>query len=194
MNGFLFWNDVLQRISNATDGAPAVIAGGCIRDYMLGLPPKDIDVFVEGEVNHLMGNNPEGFELDRLMPAREEYRGNLNNILFIQDYKYRDTAINIINIDAMVYGVLDNFDSNINKGMYDGMNLEISADMGKDLENREVTIVRQGHNSMQRAQRLVQKVHAAGERDWRITLAETEWNRQFEINEVALRNMFAVPI
>jgi hypothetical protein len=41
-NGPALWETLLE----ATDESETLIAGGCIRDYLLGLEPKDIDIFV----------------------------------------------------------------------------------------------------------------------------------------------------
>lgn len=41
------WQDVRDQIENET-GCPVVIAGGCLRDLVLGLEPKDIDLFIVG--------------------------------------------------------------------------------------------------------------------------------------------------
>lgn len=49
-NGPGLWNKLASRFSEyLPDGYKPVVAGGAVRDFLLGLPPKDIDVFI---VNH----------------------------------------------------------------------------------------------------------------------------------------------
>lgn len=48
-NGPEIWNLILTSVREIY-GQDAVIAGGCIRDYLLGFPPKDIDVFVNQKI------------------------------------------------------------------------------------------------------------------------------------------------
>lgn len=52
-NGPALWETLLE----ALDVTDATVAGGCIRDYLLGVEPKDIDIFVP------VGNRQEFEEL-----------------------------------------------------------------------------------------------------------------------------------
>lgn len=45
LNGPALWSDLLAKVS-AKIGTPAVIAGGAVRDFLLGQDAKDIDIFV----------------------------------------------------------------------------------------------------------------------------------------------------
>jgi len=88
MNGPEFWNEIYERIPNG------LIAGGCVRDHLLGLPPKDIDVFIHPQ--WLAG-------IDQAPPAdfvfvgnggREDYEG--RDIRSIRDYTYRGQPVQLI--------------------------------------------------------------------------------------------------
>lgn len=45
-NGPALWDDILRAVGLCWE---PIIAGGCIRDYSLGIAPKDIDVVVGGD-------------------------------------------------------------------------------------------------------------------------------------------------
>lgn len=51
MNGPDLWNDILAEVHETFPGA--VIAGGAVRDFLLGQEPRDIDVFVNATRDEL---------------------------------------------------------------------------------------------------------------------------------------------
>ena len=57
LNGPALWADILNPVSSIF-GPNAVIAGGAVRDYLLGYEPKDIDVFVDSTREHLAAAKP----------------------------------------------------------------------------------------------------------------------------------------
>jgi tRNA nucleotidyltransferase/poly(A) polymerase len=72
---------VLERAARAAEklGAPAYLVGGCVRDRLLGIPVKDVDIAVEGSVEPLLeGLKAAGAEtFDRFGTARLTFPGGL---------------------------------------------------------------------------------------------------------------------
>jgi hypothetical protein len=62
-NGPELW-DRLLKLVRPIFGDDAVIAGGCIRDWRMGLPVKDIDVFVNPYGKHVGANDYDLFSYD----------------------------------------------------------------------------------------------------------------------------------
>ena len=52
VNGPVLWNHLLSYVHEHLD-KDAVIAGGAIRDFVLGIEPRDIDIFVNVDRKHL---------------------------------------------------------------------------------------------------------------------------------------------
>lgn len=50
-NGPELWGQLLD----AVNVKGAVVAGGCIRDFLLEVPPKDYDIFIPGDLHELEG-------------------------------------------------------------------------------------------------------------------------------------------
>lgn len=176
MNGFIFWNDVLNRVRDVYWGASTFIAGGCVRDYFIGLEPKDIDVFIQANPT---GQLPAGFEWDLERPERPEYEAGLNGIRGIEDFVYQGTKINVIYIGQNPYDyTTTHFDSRINQGYVNINFLEVPAATMRDLESKTYTIHRMGPNSMNRAERFLEKVSRV-EQGWRLVVEDNAHNQAF---------------
>lgn len=110
-----------------------LIAGGCVRDYMLGLPYKDIDVFVslpEG-VEFIP---PHGWDVDvenQIQPPEIEAYNNINGqIRYIGNYLGRQAVVDgvqqerpkiqviVLRHDQDVNEYVDGFDYNLCMGRY----------------------------------------------------------------------------
>jgi len=170
MNGPQFWAQLLRGIENQ-----AIIAGGAVRDWFMGLEPKDIDLFIH-ESNP---NDPSTWhqfewardpEILRDILGDEDYPGALGNIIAVEDYIVQGVKINVvrINTDLSIEEYIDTyFDINICKAFYraDADNtrlghVECLFDFLTDLENRTITIRRYGPNSRARANRIQQRFGA----------------------------------
>lgn len=130
INGPELWTQILSKFP---DGA--VIAGGAVRDHMLGIEPKDIDVFIParaGVVHDPAPTNttfsmkafPARFGLDRIYEVFErqaEYAA-LNNIESVsrgEVFGYTVDAIEM-NVDFTGQQLVETFDFGINWCWFDG--------------------------------------------------------------------------
>ena len=168
MNGPRFWAQLLRGIENQ-----AIIAGGAVRDWFMGLEPKDIDIFIHE-------NNPDDpstwhqFEWERdpeVILRDNDYPGIRERIIAVEDYIVQGMKINVIriNTDLSIEEYIDLwFDINICKAFYRADadvtrlgHIECLFDFLTDLENRTITISRHGINSPARADRIRQRFGAA---------------------------------
>lgn len=164
MNGPKFWNEVATRIDrlgiNRQDW-DIMITGGCVRDWYLGLTPKDIDVFVrQGTGQGVFGSrNIEGFEPSDGPQVADEYMG-VGNIVEITNWKFVDTDIQIILINQDPMNHRDLFDAELLKGSYElDAGLRLPSQTLKDLDDKVVRLTRNATaRSQERAERFLQKV------------------------------------
>ena len=77
-NGPTLWKQLIAITENVLK-APAIVAGGAVRDYKLGLEPKDIDIFV-----------PVKIELDLEFAIPEFKKHDLELSVFMPDTEIKD--------------------------------------------------------------------------------------------------------
>jgi hypothetical protein len=105
-----------------------VIAGGAIRDHLLGIPAKDLDLFVL-DISAEQANQRFGAVLSDYGDA-----GNVHKII-------NGLSCDIIFLDcaATAQEVLNRFDLGICKAAWDGQSLLISGDFLRDARDRKIT-------------------------------------------------------
>lgn len=127
-NGPFLWDQILSHFPPS-----AIIAGGAIRDWWLGVEPKDFDVFIPCDVVVIP---PEGFEE---LGSGSEYDG-ISTI----DTVYRGTLCGVT-VDIILHAdpeIINNFDFGITRGWYsirDGLIDTVEAKT--DRENGTVTLL-----------------------------------------------------
>lgn len=155
-NGPELWDAILRGLNDAS----AVIAGGCVRDYLLGREPKDIDVFVnvacKDQLRVLGRALPATFSVS-LMRELTEYEvapdwvGEVSGVLdgsfcpegshdIFDDY----TQVQIIGRPSADFGgaqLVSRFDFGITRSWYDG-ELHDTPEAAQDRANRTVTLMR----------------------------------------------------
>ena len=127
------WENARRYIASVTEH-PAIIAGGALRDNILGIPIKDVDIFVLGlhsqMAYYLFGaERVENFEYD------------------YGDHHARLANANIlgVNVDlvtlshATLKTVLENFDLGICRIAWDGYHLHITDDFMHDYTEKTIT-------------------------------------------------------
>jgi hypothetical protein len=117
-NGPALWETLLE----ATGEDEAVVAGGCIRDYLLGLSPKDIDIFVplgsRQEFEELIAklNDSHIWSLE-LMDATEYHTQDAESIIGVAEGEALGLPVNIISrvshLDACPWDLITSFDFGI---------------------------------------------------------------------------------
>lgn len=179
MNGPRLWTNILNQIPG-----DRVIAGGCVRDWMLGVPEKDIDVFynnVPGEGDFVLRNGWRLAEDQVQQDENHEYVG-INGIRGIVDAIYQDHRVQLIrlNDDINLGRYITNFDISICKGsfrVFEG--LLIPAPMARDLEEKQIFCEGQTNQTSVRARRFLEKI-GQYEQGWKV------------INDPANNDPFAV--
>lgn len=113
-NGPDLWDAVLTHVRAVFP--EAVIAGGCVRDYLNGKPAKDIDVFVDGTGFNRDGmalcdpfrvvESPDFIYLRAFDPAygTDHGRGGDHSMVYCATYVFDDIAIQIIALDLSPWG------------------------------------------------------------------------------------------
>lgn len=108
-HGPILWARILEPVINALGSG--IIAGGAVRDYLLGEPPKDIDIFVNvddvGALKAAAAKLPETFHVS-LMHELTEY----------------ETAPDW---QSEVFGVLDGYWAETGAELFDEVRVQIIA-------------------------------------------------------------------
>lgn len=132
-NGPELWTAVLAKMP---DGA--IVAGGAVRDFLLGVEPKDIDVFCPTEA--LGAFDFTGFEPlgdDR----RDEYEA-LPLIDLVQRTKLNGVQVDLVGVhmpDWTPRALVETFDFGITRSWFDAEGLHDTAEAGCDRASKTVT-------------------------------------------------------
>lgn len=122
-NGPELWDAILSRMPKG-----AVVAGGAVRDYLLGVPPKDIDVFwhatavpqtdIPFDLDCIQPDPRSGlWRIDSIFERKEEYEA-LNDILLVSRGQLFGFTVDLIEL-SVPFDVAS-FDFGINHVWYDG--------------------------------------------------------------------------
>lgn len=173
-NGPALWTEILKHFP-----AGAIVAGGAVRDYLLGLEPKDIDVFITAEQANPPYPEPplEGDELmefiltrcfdprmglgriDNIYERQEEYKA-LNNIDLVSSGQllgYKVDAI-VLSDSPTPEEIVADFDFGINQCWFD---TEIH-DTAAATMDRQTRLIRLYH--FDRTERSIARFHRLNER------------------------------
>jgi hypothetical protein len=145
-NGPDLWTKVLAQFPTG-----AIIAGGAVRDFLMGVPPKDIDVFLPASA---VKNIPptEGFDfafvdprfgfhrIDSPQLRISEYEG-LNNISLVSRGEIEGYTVDLVEftIDFTGQQLVETFDFWINWCWFDG-EIHDTPEARNDQFNNEVTL------------------------------------------------------
>lgn len=170
MNGPAVWTDLRRRVLYARQHRDdAVVAGGCIRDWMLGLRHKDIDIFLPN-----FGANDEDTLRRRLEEQGLLFLGEGDHILYegafkVLNYNYRERyteraeehTVQIILLPGTFLDHFATFDYNMVKAYYDKDGLHLSKEFANGLENRRVGMTNhfQMDRTRERVEGFIEKVN-----------------------------------
>lgn len=186
MNSPTFWKHLLESLVQAghTQGHLA-IAGGCVRDYLLGLEPKDIDIFVGTPLPNNARHNAFFAPTDwQPVPAppnnlRAEYFGEgTNHIAAIHDFTVADTAVQMIYVNRFIFDHIARFDLQLSNGTFhlnEGLVVPMSLMKGISDKVIRANIRRTSNNTMARAERFLEKISAV-EDGWTIDVDQINNN------------------
>lgn len=145
-NGPELWNDILT-VVRRTGGMSAVIAGGAVRDFILDVEPKDIDVFVR--VEDLFPEMPQASDGFEFIPTEGEARldeyQSMNNVQVVFFYEYGGRDLQIVAVSGLPsegFGaaLVETFDLGLTRIWTDGVRPfwteAFLADLGKNAVTR----------------------------------------------------------
>lgn len=132
----------------------AVIAGGMVRDAVLGSDWKDIDVFIpnsafsENQLNVLL-NNSSDFELVNLKYGNtisRSYR-NINliavaDLLYAGGIKVQIMPYDLPDDDMFKYSLINDFNFGIDQAVYDGKEMHLSDAFKQDQKKSTATLMK----------------------------------------------------
>jgi hypothetical protein len=126
------WEHLRHSVSHRA-GRPAVIAGGAIRDHILGVPVKDLDIFVMG----LSDDAAE--EIFGAIRMHVGYAGS-DTAGSRTQYVWHGIAVDLVflHLDHPEH-VLDRFDLGICRVCWDGTSILATEDFHRDLSDRVIT-------------------------------------------------------
>jgi hypothetical protein len=129
-NGPALWSELLAQLPGA------VVAGGAVRDYFLGVEPKDIDIFLSSDKYTI----PEGFE--PLGDDRSSEYAALPDIAIVTRGTINGFQVDLVgmaNLNAET--LLDTFDFGISRSMFaDGVIVD-TPEAKFDRDNKVVTMI-----------------------------------------------------
>lgn len=175
------WLDILAEIQVVCPSA--VIAGGALRDLWLGVPVKDIDIFIEcggmDEAEGLfqkLGGQPPEKEWDAGLSDVTEaglYPESMKEVILVEDYP-RETKdglpVQLIFVNWKTHRITARFDIGICRIATDGTTLTVDEGFDEDVMNKALNIRRCNNKwmlgaSISRIIRLLKKYP-----DWTIQL------------------------
>ncbi len=144
-NGPALWDAILSRMPEGS-----VIAGGAVRDYLLGFEPKDIDVFtgfpVGGNPSDYLDFKPNDpryglFRIENEHERFEEYAA-VSNILCVSSGTLLGVKVDAILIENFKSGaeLIEGFDFGITRCWYDG-EIHDTPEAQRDRESLTVTLL-----------------------------------------------------
>ncbi len=147
----------------AEHGDDAIVAGGCLRDAILGKPVKDYDIFIPRWTGDLPTDAADGISSDEWKARKEKY-GSLDAI-YVKTEKYADQTFDLIYVypdqtaeQDFTQWVLDRFDFNICKVAYhQTTGLEVDGDFWIDVLAKRLTLARGSRDWENHAERLKAK-------------------------------------
>lgn len=147
--------DVLTKVKNAKGLEGAIIAGGFVRDHIMGGRFKDIDIFIPYDGNKVPNEFFDWFDVQKEFTdfkvmsniisesktQEDDYSG-IPGLKEVFSVKYLETipVQFIFHSDPDPDTLLSSFDFNICKCYFDGDDVHVSDEADKDLANNQATL------------------------------------------------------
>ena len=123
------WENIRRKVASKA-GRHAIIAGGAIRDHILGLPVKDIDIFV-------LGMSAEA--------AKQIFGADVIEYAGVEEAKHQYRTRDGLTVDLVfscydnVQEILEHFDLGICRLAWDGWDYVVTDDFEFDRRNLTIT-------------------------------------------------------
>lgn len=181
INGPKFWNSLLDKCP-----AGSILMGGAVRDFIVGVEPKDFDIFYPYRPMYPAIEGWEYKEYNQAEAAkrREDYgldedganvNAERNPLAIVRNYEI-PVADDADPIKVQLMGVHFNdarhmyrlFDHTLTLGRYSRKGLFVDARLFESLDTKTVTCTNghRGENSLNRAKRVVARIDPQGVNDW----------------------------
>lgn len=132
-NGPDLWKAVLAQMPHG-----AIIAGGAVRDFFLGVEPKDIDVFCP---SHVLGAfDFTGFQ--SIGGDRADEYAAMSTIDIVQRKQIAGVQVDLVGVglpDWSPRALVETFDFGITRSWFDGADIHDTAEAGYDRAVKVVT-------------------------------------------------------
>jgi len=163
-NGPEFWDVILRDIRRENPSIQPIIAGGAVRDFILGGEAKDIDVWFYKSTRGgpTTATMHKAKRWTRVVPDDEdenEYASN-SRLKMLHNYAFYGWDVQLIGVDVFPWGwesLVNDFNIGLSKMAYDGA-VHAHADALTDIANKTVSIVKP--NAGERLKRCVGKATA----------------------------------
>lgn len=150
-NGPKLWREILSSHS-----PKAIIAGGAVRDYLLGLgEPKDIDIFLPVGAGYALNGTWQFLGNSEPNPGYNE-----PGIAEVQNYLYKDHhKVQLVYVDKVPWKfVRYNFDIGVCMAYFQlDKGLVMYDEFVHDWENKTITMFRDTDQTLNRAKKLQQR-------------------------------------
>jgi hypothetical protein len=171
----LEWETLRRKVASQA-GRHAIIAGGAIRDHILGLPAKDIDIFVLGM---------------SAQAAKQIFGADIIEYAGVEEAKHQYRTADGLTVDLIfsrydnVHEVLEHFDLGICRVAWDGWDYVVTDDF--EFDRRNLTITTYYPSPSGHRDRVLAKLRPSGFR-----LAETAQSSRYvaHVRELAARQGF----
>jgi len=187
MNNYDAWRQIYNGVQAAGRYRhTTTIAGGCIRDYMLGLPHNDIDVFLDNGADLVASDafvahmDNRGFHFRRRLGV-EEYPG-ADGAFNVAEFGHNatDNIVQVMGLRNTFIGThFGHFDNNMVRCYYGEQGVHLSRGFMEGMENKKVSpwSVNNEERSILRADSFIDKANGL-EPGWvRDPFTDTEWDR-----------------
>lgn len=123
--------------------ARAVIAGGYLRDMILGVQPKDVDIWIYKQLPKelVLDLPPDSYKVLRRIPVQNSFA-----MKCIVSVEWRGITFDIIQLRDPTIRAVDRFDFGLNQVWYDGKLIHTTPAFDYDQKNKTITYLNSSEN------------------------------------------------
>lgn len=121
----------------------AVVAGGYLRDIMLGVQPKDVDIWIYNRLPKelVLDLPPDSYKVLRRIPIQNSFA--MKRIISVE---WKGITFDIIQLRDPTVRAIDRFDFGLNQAWYDGTSIHTTLAFDKDQRDETITYLNNSEN------------------------------------------------
>lgn len=121
----------------------AVVAGGYLRDIMLGVQPKDVDIWIYNRLPKelVLDLPPDSYKVLRRIPIQNSFA--MKRIVSVE---WKGITFDIIQLRDPTVRAIDRFDFGLNQVWYDGTSLHTTKAFDNDQKAETITYLNNSEN------------------------------------------------